>query len=663
VNQSSNGPFIPATTQLPELTLKAIIIAIILATLLAAANVYLALKIGATISASIPASVLAISILKFFKRSNILECNIIQTAASAGEGVAAAVSFILPAMIVLQVWNEFSFFESTIVTLLGGLLGVLFSIPLRRILLNMPVLAFPEGTAIGNVLISSAQKGAHLKNLIYGGLVGSLVSLSQTGLKIIADSIQLWRFTAGSVFGVGVGFSPAMLAAGYIIGVEVGITLLVGIIIGWFIVLPLIALHVGIDTKLPAYGAAMKLWSDYLRFVGVGNMLVAGVWTLISLLKPVLIGLRNSLKLVSKNIDADEPVLVPRTEKDISIFWVLTCSIIFGIMIYIFLAHLILELRITHSLFYLLVVTTCTVLYILIVGFMLAVICGYFTGLVGATNNPLSGILILALLLITLMYQGFFGDVANPKYIFSIIILAATIVVTIAAIANENLQDLKAGKMVGATPWKQQVMLGVGVIVASLVISPVLNLLFHAYGIAGVFPRPGMDKTQMLAAPQASIMAAVVKGVFTHQLNWNMILIGCGIAVFIIITDELLKRKNYRLPALAVGLGIYLPPEVTSPIIIGGVVNYIIKRSLKKYDAATSAASMQRGVLLACGMVAGSALMGVILAIPFVIIGSSDALMVVSPAFAPYAAILGTIVFLALCLWFYKICIPKKTKS
>jgi len=662
MTSQAQEPLISAETRLPELTLKAFIIAIILTLMLSAANVYLALKIGTTISASIPASILAIGILRFFQRSNILECNLIQTAASAGEGVACAVSYILPAMIILHIWKDFSFFESTVVTLLGGLLGVLFSIPLRPIFLNMPVLKFPEGIAIGNVLIGATKKGTYLKNLVRGGIVGGLISLSQTGFKVLADNIQFWRYTKSSIFGVGFGLSPAMLAAGFIIGIQVGIPFLVGVIIGWVIILPLLAHYVGFNSHLPAYSSAMNLWSSHLRFVGVGNILVAGIWTLITLIKPVYEGLYDSFKAIFKSIDEEnnKNFHIPRTEKDLSIFWVLILTIFFGVLIYIFLGNALRETGLTTHIGYFLIVTTCTVLYILIVGFMLAVICRYFSGLVGSTNSPLSGILILALLLIALIYQALFSNISNPHLLYAIVIFVSTIMVTMGSITNENLQDLKAGQMLGATPWKQQFMLAIGVVVSSVIIAPVLNLLLSAYGIGGVFPRAGMNEAQMLSAPQAVLMGAIVNGVFTHKLNWNMIFLGCVVAVIIIIIDELLlKRKNLRLPPLAVGMGVYLPPEITTPIVAGCLLNFIIKQRLKKQQADPQIA-FQRGILLACGMVAGSSLMGVILAIPFVILGNSDALMLVGSHFTFYAGILGFIVFLALCLWFYRVCLTEK---
>ncbi len=663
-NLEKQEPLIPASKKLPELTFKAIVIAVVLAIILAASNVYLALKIGTTISASIPASVLALGILRFFKRSNVLESNIIQTAASAGEGVAASMAFILPAMIVLHIWKGFSYLDSMLISMLGGLLGVLFSIPLRRVLLSMPTLRFPEGTAIGNVLRSSTKGGNHMKFLIQGGAVGGLVSFLQSGLQVLSQSLTFWRASTSSLFGMSIGFTPAALAAGYIIGIEVGISLLVGLIFGWVVVLPMIAHLKGVPQGVSAYDAAMSIWSHHLRFVGVGTMMLGGIWTLIRLASPVAQGLKSSFASLTKKV-VDAKVKLPRTERDIPIIWVLVGTIVLSVLMYFFILHTLQSYHLLHKTWYLLFVVLCTILYIVIVGFLLATICGYFTGLIGSTNNPLSGILIIAILTLASIYILLFHHHADIAHVSAIVILVVTVVATVASIANENIQDLKAGQMVGATPWKQQLMLAVGVVVSSLIIGPVLDLLFHAYGMAGVFPHSGMDASQMLAAPQASLMAAVTKGVLTQHLQWNMITVGIVFAAIVIIVDEFLKRKGYRLPALAVGLAIYLPPEVTTPIILGGVVSYLVKRNAKKKikneeDREVAHNSHQRGVLLACGMVAGSALMGVILAIPFVIMGGSNALAIVTKSFAPIASVLGTIMIIALCLWFYRVARMRK---
>ena len=657
---NTDEPLIPAKTKLPELTLKVFIFSILLAVILAAADAYLALKIGSTIAASIPASVLAIGLLRFFKRSNVLESNIIQTAASAGEGIAAAVAFVLPGMILLGVWKGFPYWETASIIVVGGLLGVLFSVPLRRVMLSMPALRFPEGTAIGNVLRTSTQKGAHLKMLVQGSAVGGLVGFVQTGFHIVSDNVQLWFTTGKTVFGFALGFSPAPLAAGYIIGIEVGVSLFVGFILGWVIVLPILGLTYGVPDANSTYDAVMSIWSKNLRFVGVGTMLVGGVWTLLTLIKPIIKGLKLSFR--SLKTAEGLPTQIPRTERDIPMIWVFSGTILLSLLLYMLVMHFVIDARIINGDSFIMFIVLCTVVYLLVIGFLLATICAYFTGLVGSTNNPLSGILILSVLILGLIYWLLFdlGGSTQTGNVAALMIIVITIVACIAAISNENLQDLKAGQMVGATPWKQQLMLGVGVIASALVVGPVLELLFNAYGMAGVFPRSGMDPSQMLPAPQAGLITAVVQGIREHHLNWNMIYIGAGLGVGIILVDEVVKRKKgYRLPSLAVGLGIYLPPSIILPISLGGFVNYLVKRQSKnsrsKKQAEIEHEKQQRGILLACGLVAGSALMGVVLAIPFVIMGTSDALAVVGKGFKPFAEILGVFSTVFLCYWLYAV--------
>lgn len=648
---SDKDPLIPASTKLPELTFKVIILSILLAAFLAAANAYLALKIGSTISASIPASVLAISILRLFKNSNVLESNIIQTAASGGEGIAAAISFILPAMIILHIWNTFPYWEVVLITIFGGVLGVIFSIPLRRVMLNLPALKFPEGTAIGNVLRASTKSGTQLKLLLQGGLAGAFLSLAENGFEVVSSSFQAWgRFARGGVMGIGLGFSPAMLAAGYIIGMEAAMSLLVGLIGGWLILLPIFATHHVGGFSGDAYDYAMKLWSTKLRFVGVGVMLVGGVWTLLRLLGPVATSIKVSLSSL-KGYSGGKKIAIPRTERDIPFSWVLFGTLLIAILLYGLVMHFMFQMPLNHSHSYLVFSGAITVIYLLIVGFLLAMICAYFTGLVGSTNNPLSGMLIIALILLGLIYMLLFPahiSGAN-KHVAGLMILVATVVATIASISNENLQDLKAGQMVGATPWKQQFILVIGVISSAFVVGPVLELLFQAYGIGGVFPHAGMNPRNMLPAPQAGLMAAIATGLRSHNLDWNMILIGCGFAVLIIIADEILKKRNTCLPVLAVGLGVYLPPEITTPFIIGGIIGWLARRKSTTTDQA------HKGILLACGMVAGAAIMGVLLAIPFVIMGSSDALSIVTPSFIHVADALGVASVVILSYWLFNV--------
>lgn len=657
---SNSEPLIRADTSLPEITVKAVILAILAAIILGASNVYLALKLGQTIAASIPAAVLSMGILRFFKNSNVLENNIVQTAASAGEGVAAAISFVLPALILLGYWHYFHYWGTFALTAIGGILGVIFSIPLRRVMLNYPTLSFPEGTAIGNVLKASAAGTARMRLMVKGGLIGGLISLVQTGFKIFADSLQTWFSTGKVIFGIGIGFSPALLAAGYIVGAQACMGMLVGLILGWIIGMPVLTHYYGVPAG-NSYDAAMTIWSHHIRFIGVGTMLLAGAWTLVTLLKPIALGITTSFRSLQST--SKKQVLL-RTERDIPMNYVMWISLIMLIIAFFSISYFLSQegYAMTTTMRY--GISLFSVVYLFIGGFFTAAICAYLSGLVGMTNNPLSGLLLGSVLIISLILLPIFAghlhaDPAAVKAAISIVIVVTTMVATITSISGENLQDLKAGQMVGATPWKQQVMLLIGVIVAAMVVGPVLELLYQAYGMGGVFPRAGMDPTQMLPAPQAGLMTAVAQGVFGHNLPWLEIIIGALIAFIAIFVDEFLKKKNKRLPILAIGIGIYLPPEINSAVIIGGFINYFVKRAMNKRfagqrDENSIKQGFENGTLLACGLVAGAALMGVILAIPFVLKGSSDALRLVPESFNHIAELLGLVVLVYLCSLLYK---------
>lgn len=652
-SNNNHQPLYDSSVSLPEFTFKAIVISIILAAMLVCSNAYLALKLGSTISASIPASVLALGILRFFKSSNVLETNMIQTAASGGEGVAGAVALILPAMIILHIWNAFPFWETFFIVITGAVLGVLFSIPLRKIMLTMRSLTFPEGTAVGNVLkVSASSKDTGIRLLSYGGLAGSLLGIFQNALHIISDNLQCWFVRGNTLFGMGFGFTPATIAAGYIVGYEVGISLAVGVIVGWIILIPALSTYYAIPLHGAPYDAVMNVWNTKLRFVGVGVMLVGGIWTMIRLLKPVWNGLILSFNALKKK-EQYSGHRIARTERDIPIQWVLISTLSMFVLLFILWEHF-------SSYFGLVdvwslngfLIIACITLFSFILGFLLSVVCGYLTGLIGATNNPLSGLLIINLLLLGSLFYLLFPlkqYAQSMTHIIALMIIITTFVSSAACISNENLQDLKAGQILGATPWKQQTSLLIGVFVSALLIAPVLNLLYHAYGIAGVFPRAGMDPSAMMSAPQASLMATLASGLRGHQaLPWSMVELGALIGIGFILLDEAGRYKGLRLPVLAIGLGIYLPPEIIMPMVFGGLTRFLVKLKSTSHDA-------DQGILLACGIVAGDALMGVILAIPFVLLGSADALSIMPASFAPLAHLLGIMTLLGLSYWLYKV--------
>lgn len=672
-NNNNDAPIIPANVNLPEITVRVIVIGFFLTVILAAANAYLGLKVGTTVSASIPAAVISMGILRFFRNSNILENTMVQIMASVGEALTAGIAFILPALIILHVWDNFNYWQTVITGLLGGGLGVLFTIPLRRALLKDKTLRYPEAVAIGNVLKASAtREEGDLRSLTVGGLIGALIALFQSGFQILTDTFQYWVKTSTAVFGFGLGLSPALIAAGYIVGVNVALSLLVGIVIGWLAGVPFLSWFYGLPNVETANQMAMLIWKDHIRYIGVGTMLIGGLWTLLTLFKPVMTSMATSfasLRAIRLGNKAEEP----RTERDIPIHYVLSGSILILVPIFFLIAYQIIPqgLEISNSFRYFLAAFSS--IYILIGGFLFCSIMAYFAGLIGSTNSPVSGLLVCALLIICLIFIAFFKtqpfiSLQEVETIGTIVAIGSMVVIGVAlAISNDTMQDLKVGQIVGATPWKQQTMLILGVIVASFVVPPILQLLYQAYGIGGVFPRPGMNPAQMLAAPQAGLMATVAQGAFSHQLAWGMIGAGAVVAVICVVIDEFLKKQyGTRLPVLAVGLGVYLPLDSSMPVVIGGVLSYIIHKRLTQLyrrgnpkDEAQLNSHRHRGLLLACGMVAGASLMGVALAIPFALKQSSDALRIMPDQYAPFAGLLSIFVTIVLCVWIYRVVLKR----
>ncbi len=623
---------------MPELTCKAILLAIILAAVLGAANVYLALKLGQTIAVSIPAAMIAMSTLRLFKQHNILENNIVQTGASAGGAIAAAISFTLPTLLIMGYWQNFPYWETVLIIAVSGLIGVFFSIPLRRILLNYPNLHFPEGTAIGNVLQASQNDGIKMHRLIQGGLTGASIVILQTGFKILADSLQLWTVIKGKIlFGLGLGFSPTLLGAGFIVGIQACISMFIGFVLAWYLALPLLSLHYGIPQADNCYAMVTALRNDHIRYMGVGTMLIGGIWTLVNLIKPITLGIFSSIQALK--LPTSQPAGLLKVQ-DIPLSYMSVCLLALLVMAYGVLSYFFPDISAT--------IPFLIVLFVIVVGFLGAAVCAYLSGLVGTTNNPLSALLLCCVFLTSALAMLFLKQQA-PLIKIGMVLIVISLLANIMIISGENIQDLKAGQIVGATPWKQQLIMIIGVIVSSLVFGPVLQLLYTAYGIGGVFPRPGMSSTQMLTAPQAGLIAAITQAALDRNLPLRDISIGAGIGIIAGLIDEYLRRSSgKRLVILGIGIGLYLPPEIISAIVLGGVIKYLCQRKLGPHSVP------EAGIMLACGLVAGAALAGVLLAVPFVLLGSSDALRLVPTSFEPFAAGIGLITILSIGVWLYK---------
>jgi putative OPT family oligopeptide transporter len=679
-NTQKFHPYISQSTTIPEITIKSVLLGIILAVILAGSTAYLGLKMGQTVSASIPAAVISMAVLRMFRQSTILENNIVQTIASAGYVVSSGIIFTIPALIVMGYWQEFGYWKITIIAIVGGLLGVLFSIPLRRALIIDENLKFPEGVAAAEVLKAGDKVGTGEKTgagiLAAGGACATLFKLCQSGFHIFAENIQGWINIGGSVFGMGIGFTFSMIGAGYIVGMKVAFNLLFGAFLAWGIGVPLYTAFgtpqdFGLSGDVSAHDLAMAVRTTKLRYIGVGTMIFGGLFALFSLVGPIKTAITSSFAAIQK-ARLGIAVKILRTDFDIPMTTVLITVLALAIPVFFIFQEVLstADLPISSSLYW---ITICflTVLS-LIIGFICASIGGYMAGIVGSSANPLSGITIGAILvvsaslLILLGGEISFGGVTKESLsLAATVIMIGGVVATAGALSCDNLQDLKAGYLLGATPWRQQVGLMIGVVAGACVIAPILQLLYEAYGLGGSFPRIGMDPENALAAPQATLMASVAEGVFSHALDWPLVFIGVGIGFGIILIDRaILKplKSEYRLSVMAVALGIYLPMDVIMPLVIGGLINFLAKRRLKshkhrhgKHYARVEASTERQGLLFASGLIAGDAIVGILLAIPFAAYQSTTVLALVGPSFKENAAILGGLTVLGLAYYLYRL--------
>jgi putative OPT family oligopeptide transporter len=599
-------PLVPATVALPEITVKAVLLSIILAAVLAAANAYLGLFAGMTVSASIPAAVASMAILRFFRKSNILENNIVQTAASSGEALAAGVIFTIPALLLVGYWSEFDYRQTVLIAAVGGLLGVLFTIPLRRALIVTAHLRFPEGVATAEVLkVGAAERNAtesrkatrDFQSLLSAALLGSLVKFCESGLRLWAESVEGAAQTGRTVFYAGLNLSPALLAVGFIIGLQTAAVVFLGGVIGWVILMPAYGLVHGLPPDRTGLAAAMSIWSGQIRYVGIGAMLTGGLWTLMKLREPVwnsLITLRARYRASQVPENTPGPL---RTEQDAPFLWIvvpfalslLPMAWIYSTVVDNFLLGLLMTIVMALA------------------AFLFSSVAAYMAGMVGSSSNPVSGVTIATIMVAALLLVFFMGA-GHPAGPAAALVIGA-VVCCAAAMGGDNLQDLKTGHLVGATPWKQQVMQVVGVLTGALVLVPVLSLLQAKYGIG----EPTSSHPHPLSAPQATLMANLTRSVFGAGLPWPLVGLGAGIGILIILIDrrQELRSNALRLPVLAVALGIYLPLKLSATIFLGGAIAALAHRRTGEGREPS-----QRGLLFAAGLITGEALMGIMLALP-----------------------------------------------
>jgi len=634
-----------------ELTLRGLILGALITTVFTAANVYLGLKVGLTFASSIPAAVISMAILSAVKDSTILENNIVQTVASAA-GTLSAIIFVLPGLVIIGWWTGFPFWESFFICLSGGVLGVLFTIPLRRALVTTSDLPYPEGVAAAEVLkVGSGTRGetkddtGEAREGLVAVILGSVASAGfaiVTATRIAAGELNgFFRVGAGSS-GYNLGWSLALLGAGHLVGLSVGMAMLVGQVISWVIAVPILTAMqpATVDQTLAAHTIA--IWRTQVRFIGAGVIAVAAVYTLGRLAKPVVGGLVSTLRASRVEATDDE------RDRDLEPTWiyVLTaaCLAIAAWLAYSFARSTVLAPDAVK-------LTLLSVPFVLIIGFVIAGVCGYMAGLIGASNSPISGVGILSIVVCASMFALAVTPTAQTSQaLVAIALFVTAIVFACATISNDNLQDLKTGQLVGASPRRQQIALIVGVAAGASVIPSVLNLLARAYGFAGA-PNVNVVAANPLPAPQATLISALAQGVIGGKLEWKMLGIGALIGVGLVLLDELLGvLKKLRIPPLAVGIGIYLPMSATFAVIVGAVISHWYDGRARTMPNPGRAERL--GTLVASGLIVGESIWGVINAGLIVGFAKDAPIALVPEDFAP-APWLGVLGFVGTIVWLY----------
>jgi len=643
-----------------ELTVRGIILGALITLVFTAANVYLGLKVGLTFASSIPAAVISMAVLRFFKRSTIWENNIVQTVASAA-GTLSSIIFVLPGLVMVGWWTGFPYWESFGICAVGGILGVMYSVPLRRAMVTGSDLPYPEGVAAAEVLQvgaaagnSDADSAAIAENkaglaVIVWGSIASAAFAGVVATKLFVGEIAGYVRAGAAVTGLDVGLSLALVGVGHLVGVTVGVAMLAGIVLAWGVLVPaLSSVHAA---NADAAALASDVFRHQVRFIGAGAIGVAAIWSLGRLAGPVVGGVISSLRAAGAR--GRGPVDTrPITEQDIPFPTVAIVSAACLVPLAILLGAFIAGTPLGSAT---LPLVLGALVYIVLAGIVVAAVCGYMAGLIGSSNSPVSGLAILtvlgaALLLVVLAHPA---DANAQKALVAFSLFVTAIIINIATISNDNLQDLKTGQLVGATPWRQQVALVLGVIFGAAVIPPILDLLNHAYGFAGS-PIHGIT-AQPLAAPQATLISALANGVITGQLDWNLVGIGALIGAGVVLIDEVLRRTmRKQFPPLAVALGIYLPMSVTFMVVVGAFLGKAYNTAIESRPNGEVAKRL--GILLASGLIVGESLFGVVLSGIIVASGKDEPLgfPFIGADFQTAATWLGGLAFVALVAVLYR---------
>jgi len=644
-----------------ELTLRGVIIGFLITLVFTAANVYFGLKAGLTFATSIPAAVISMALLRYARGVTIQENNIVQTVASAA-GAISSIIFVLPGLVMVGWWSGFPYLTCVIICALGGVLGVTYSIPLRRALVTTSDLPYPEGVACAEVLKVGAAEGAGaaaenragLLAIVWGAIVSAAFQLVIATQLFAADVVGFFRLSRSSnaASGVDLGLSLALLAVGHLVGLWVGVAMLAGLLIAWAGAVPQLTGLLPFDAAADLAGVATHVWAKQVRFIGAGAIAVAAVWTLVKLVKPVAKGLSSAMA-ASRVRKAGQGATLPRTEQDLPIGWVAGVTLACLVPVGWLLADMSAGAGLGSAS---VVLVAGGIAFIALMSFFVAAVCGYMAGLIGSSNSPLSGVgiivVITAALLVALGVKPMLPASAGPALV-AFTLFVTSVVIAAATVANDNLQDLKTGQLVDATPWRQQVALVIGTVAGALVIPPVLDLLQKAYGFAGA---PGAT-AKALAAPQAALISALAKGVLGGDLPWNLLGKGVLLGVVVVVVDEAIKRvrkpgSHVQLPPLAVGLGIYLPMSTTLMVVVGAVVGWAWDR--RANTTARPALAKQLGVLLASGMIVGEGLFGVAIAALTVFSGKDAPLALVGESFASISMWLGGVGFVVVTVALYR---------
>ncbi|HET9985738.1 MAG TPA: oligopeptide transporter, OPT family [Longimicrobiales bacterium] len=629
-----------------ELTLRGLVLGALITTIFTAANIYLGLKVGLTFASSIPAAVISMAVLSAVKDSSILENNIVQTVASAA-GTLSAIIFVLPGLVIVGWWTGFPFWQSFLICLSGGILGVLFTIPLRRALVTTSDLPYPEGVAAAEVLkVGSGTRGettdetGEAREGLVAVILGSVASAGLAilaGTRIVAGGLSgFFRIGATAASGYDFAWSLALVGAGHLVGLSVGMAMLVGLVIAWGIAVPILTSLQPLPAGMSLAAHTGAIWSTQVRFIGAGAIGVAAIYTLARLVKPVVGGLVSTLVASRATGERDD------RDRDLSPPWILAlaagCAVIAGWLAFTFARSTVLAPSAVR-------LTIIAVPFVVLVGFVIAGICGYMAGLIGASNSPISGVGILSIVVCaSILGLAVPPTVATSQALVAFALFVTAIVFACATISNDNLQDLKTGQLVGASPMRQQIALMVGVAAGAAVIPWVLNLLAKAYGFAGA-ANVGVVAPNPLPAPQATLISALAKGVIGHGLDWTMIGIGALVGVGLILLDETLgAMRKLRIPPLAVGIGIYLPMSATFAVVIGALLSHWYDRRVSTLPDPARAERL--GTLVASGLIVGESIWGVLNA--GLIVGlSTDAPIALVPETFPPAPYLGVLAFVA----------------